>query len=81
MKLLWIFRAIFLVVLVAVVFVNISSPVMDKDEVGETSKETYGANLRAIIYSSIGNGNIIGGFVIGSAMRVIPDFKSDGFNS
>ena len=54
MKLLWIFRAIFLVVIVAVVFVNISSPVMDKDEQGETSKETYGANLQAIIYSSIG---------------------------
>jgi uncharacterized protein YacL len=54
MKLLWIFRAIFLVVIVAVVFVNISSPIMDKDEQNETSKETYGANLRAIIYSSIG---------------------------
>ena len=54
MKLLWIFRAIFLVVIVAVVFVNISSPVMDKDEHGETSKETYRANLQAIIYSSIG---------------------------
>jgi len=54
MKLLWIFRAIFLVVVVAVVFVNISSPVMDKDEVGESSKETYEANLRAIICSSIG---------------------------
>jgi len=54
MKLLWIFRAIFLVVVVAVVFVNISSPIMDKDEEGITSKDTYEANLRAIIFSSIG---------------------------
>ena len=54
MKLLWIFRAIFLIVVVAVVFVNISSPIMDQDEQGESSKETYEANLRAIIVSSIG---------------------------
>ena len=54
MKLLWIFRAIFLVVIVAVVFVNISSPVMDKDEEGESSTDTYNTNLRAIIFSSIG---------------------------
>jgi len=52
MKLLWIFRAI--VVVVAVVFVNISSPIMDKDDEGITSKETYEANLRAIIFTSIG---------------------------
>jgi len=54
MKLLWIFRAIFLVVVVAVVFVNISSPIMDKDEEGVTSTDTYDANLRAIVFSSIG---------------------------
>ena len=54
MKLLWIFRAIFLVIIVASVFVNISSPIMDKDDEGITSKETYEANLRAIIFSSIG---------------------------
>jgi uncharacterized protein YacL len=54
MKLLWIFRAIFLVVVVAVVFVNITSPRMDKDEEGLPSKETYEANLRAIVFSSIG---------------------------
>jgi uncharacterized protein YacL len=54
MKLLWIFRAIFLVIIVAIVFVNISSPVMDKDDEGLTSKETYEANLRAIIFSSVG---------------------------
>ena len=54
MKLLWVFRAIFLVVVVAVVFVNISSPIMDKDELGESSTDTYNANLRAVILSSIG---------------------------
>ena len=54
MKLLWIFRAIFLVIVVAVVFVNISSPIMDKDEDGEISTETYDTNLQAIIFSSIG---------------------------
>ncbi len=54
MKLLWIFRAIFLVVVVAVVFVNISSSVMDKDELGESSTDTYNANLHAVIFSSIG---------------------------
>jgi uncharacterized protein YacL len=54
MKLLWIFRAIFLVIIVAIVFVNISSPIMDKDEDGDSSTDTYNANLRAIIFSSIG---------------------------
>jgi uncharacterized protein YacL len=54
MKLLWIFRAIFLVVVVAVVFVNISSPMMDKDDEGESSTDTYNANLYAIIFSSTG---------------------------
>jgi len=54
MKLLWIFRAIFLIIIVAVVFVNISSPIMDKDEEGESSTDTYNTNLRAIIFSSIG---------------------------
>jgi len=54
MKLLWIFRAIFLVIIVAIVFVNISSPIMDKDENSESSTDTYNANLRAIIFSSIG---------------------------
>lgn len=59
MKLLWIFRAIFLVVLVAVVFVNITSPKMDKDEDGVTDKDTYNANLRAIILSGVGMGLFI----------------------
>jgi uncharacterized protein YacL len=54
MKLLWIFRAIFLVVVVAVMFVNISSPMMDKDEEGSRSQETWDANYRAIVLSSIG---------------------------
>ena len=56
MRLLWIFRAIFLVVLVAVMFVNITSPKMDKDEEGTTDKETYNANLHAIISCSAGLG-------------------------
>jgi len=56
MRLLWIFRAIFLVVLVAVMFVNITSPKMDKDEDSTSDKETYNANLRAIISCSMGLG-------------------------
>lgn len=59
MKLLWIFRAIFLVVLVAVVFVNISSRMMFLDEKNEEDIDTYNANLRAIIYSSVGMGLFI----------------------
>jgi uncharacterized protein YacL len=59
MRLLWIFRAIFLVVLVAVVFVNITSPKMDKDEEGTTDKDAYDANLRAIIFSGAGMGLFI----------------------
>jgi len=54
MKLLWIFRAIFIVVVVAVVFVNIGSSIMDKDEDNIPSKDIYEANLRAIIFSSLG---------------------------
>lgn len=54
MKLLWIFRAVFLVVVMAVVFVNISAPIMATDEEGGVSDEIYRANLRAIIISSIG---------------------------
>lgn len=59
MKLLWIFRAVFLVVLVAVVFVNLSSPVMFRNEKGEEDIETYDANFWAIIYSSVGMGLFI----------------------
>ena len=54
MKLLWVFRAVFLVLIVAVVFVNISSPIMGTDEQGLSSTDTYNSNLRAIIISSIG---------------------------
>ena len=54
MKLLWIFRAIFLVVVVAVMFVNIGSPIMDKDELGQTDKDTYEANFWAIVCSGTG---------------------------
>jgi uncharacterized protein YacL len=59
MKLLWIFRAIFLVVLVAVVFVNISSRMMFLDEKNEEDIDTYNANSRAIIFSSVGMGLFI----------------------
>jgi uncharacterized protein YacL len=54
MKLLWIFRAIFLVVIVAVVLANITSPTVEQDEIGKESPEAYRANLRAILYSSAG---------------------------
>lgn len=54
MKLLWIFRAIFIVVIVAVVYVNIGSSIMDKDEDNIPSKEIYEANLSAIVFSSLG---------------------------
>jgi len=54
MKLLWIFRAIFLVIIVAVVIANITSSTVQQDEIGEESQEAYRANLRAILYSSAG---------------------------
>ena len=54
MELLWIFRAVFLVIIVAVVFVNISSPKMAEDEDGEISEEAHRENLSAIIFSSLG---------------------------
>jgi uncharacterized protein YacL len=54
MKLLWIFRAIFLVVVVAVVFVNISSQIMTLDEEGRMSDEVYNTNLKAISWSGLG---------------------------
>ena len=61
MKLLWIFRAIFLVIIVAIVFVNISSDMWGKEEDGiNSSVEIYETNLRAIIFSSIG----MAGFVL-----------------
>ena len=59
MKLLWIFRAVFLVVIVAVVFVNISSRIMFVNEKGVEDIDTYNANLRAIIFSSAGMGLFI----------------------
>jgi len=59
MKLLWIFRAVFLVVVVAVVFVNISSRIMFINDKGVEDIETYNANLRAIIFSSVGMGLFI----------------------
>ena len=54
MKLLWIFRAIFLVVIVAVLFVNISSETMTKNDSGDPSDLVYDANLKAISWSSVG---------------------------
>ncbi len=54
MKLLWIFRAIFLIIVVAVMFVNISSQTMEKDENGEPSSEIYRTNVSAIIWSTLG---------------------------
>lgn len=54
MKLLWIFRAIFVIVIVAVLFVNISSPRMTLDESGEPSDEAFDTNLRAVSWSGFG---------------------------
>ena len=54
MNLLWIFRAIFIVVIVAVVFVNISAQSMTQNEKGEMDKEVYDTNLKAISWSSAG---------------------------
>jgi uncharacterized protein YacL len=54
MKLLWIFRAIFLVVVVAVLFVNISSQRMTLDEAGQPSDEVFDTNLKAVSWSGFG---------------------------
>jgi uncharacterized protein YacL len=55
MKLLWIFRTIFLIVVVAVIFVNISSEVMTQNEQGEMNDtEVYDTNLNAISWSGVG---------------------------
>jgi len=54
MKLLWIFRAIFLVIVVAVLFVNISSRIMTLDEDGEPSDDVFETNLRAVCWSGVG---------------------------
>ena len=54
MKLLWIFRAIFLLIVVAVLFVNISSRIMTLDEDGEPSDDVFETNLRAVCWSGLG---------------------------
>jgi len=54
MKLLWIFRAIFLVIVVAVALANITSPTVDQDEGGKASQEAYRSNFRAILFSTAG---------------------------
>lgn len=54
MKLLWIFRAIFLIIVVAVLFVNITSPVMEQGDDDQPSSDIYSTNVSAIIWSTIG---------------------------
>ena len=52
MKLLWVFRAVFLVVIVAVIFVSISSDKIMQDEDGLKSKDTFDNNLWYVSWSS-----------------------------
>lgn len=54
MKLLWIFRAIFLIIVVAVALANITSSTVDQDEGGKSSQEAYRVNFRAILFSTAG---------------------------
>ena len=54
MKLLWIFRAMFVIVVVAVLFVNISSTRMTLDESGEPSNEVFDTNLLTVSWSGFG---------------------------
>ena len=51
MKLLWVFRAVFLIVIVAVIFVNISSDVMTLDKDGEPSETVFDNNMRYVSWS------------------------------
>ena len=53
MKLLWIFRAIFLIIIVAVIFVNIKSDLMTLDENKFESQEVFDNNLLYVTWSSI----------------------------
>ena len=53
MKLLWVFRALFLIVIVAVIFVNITSDSMRMDEQDEESMEIFDSNLVYVTWSSI----------------------------
>ena len=52
--LIWIFRAIFLVIILAVLFVNITSDAISMDEMGEPSEEIRRANFFAILWSGLG---------------------------
>jgi uncharacterized protein YacL len=54
MKLLWIFRSIFLIVIAAVLFVNITSQGMVEDVAGVVSEDARKANFNAVIWSSLG---------------------------
>jgi len=52
MKLLWVFRALFLIIIVAVIFVNITSDSMRMDEKSEESPEVLDNNLKYVTWSS-----------------------------
>jgi uncharacterized protein YacL len=52
--LLWVFRSIFLMVIVAVLFVNLTSPSIAMDEGGKPSEASRQANFNAIVWSSLG---------------------------
>jgi uncharacterized protein YacL len=52
--LLWIFRSIFLIVIVAVLFVNLTSPSIAVGEDGKPSEPSRQANFNAIVWSSLG---------------------------
>jgi uncharacterized protein YacL len=52
--LLWIFRSIFLTVIMAVLFVNLTSQNIAVDEDGKPSEETRSANFNAIVWSTMG---------------------------
>lgn len=53
MRLLWVFRALFLIIIVAVIFVNIKSDLMTLDENKFESKEVFDNNLLYVTWSSI----------------------------
>jgi len=52
--LLWIFRIIFIFIILAVLFVNITSDAISMDEKGEYSEEVRNANFFAILWSGLG---------------------------
>lgn len=54
--LLWLFRAIFLIVIVAVIFASLTSKLILMDEEGIESEEARKANFRAIVWTTLGLG-------------------------